>query len=178
VSRSLGLVSVILLVGCSDGREPTDPPVSRTDSAGIEIVDNLSPLWSEGEGWTADTQPIWEAGGGTPDSGPTLFRVGRAIRFPDGRVAVANGASRQIRLYDNAGRHLLDIGRDGEGPGEFRRVNRLWRIGGDSIMTYDGTLSRITVFDAQGRLGRTLLLRRQGAPLKPLECVRSTTGRF
>ena len=166
VRDTLGLASVAALISCSDGRSANGPPVVRSDSAGIEIVDNRSPAWGEGEGWTVDPQPLWEVGGA--DAGPeyALFRVGRAIRFPDGRVAVANGVSRQIRLYDRAGRHLLDIGKDGEGPGEFRRVNRLWRVGGDSIMAFDGTLRRITVFDTEGRLGRTLMLRPQPGTLQ------------
>lgn len=42
--------------------------------------------------------------------------------------------------------HLYTLGRQGEGPGEFRAVSTVTVMRGDSVSVYDGILSRITVY--------------------------------
>ena len=159
VGNLFGLVT--LLLACAED-EPGGVGVVRTDSVGVEIVTNLSPAWPTEAGWRIGPEPARVIGGSSDAPGHTLFGVRRVIRFPDGRIAVANGGTRQIRLYDSAGVHLLDFGRAGDGPGEFQRLNRLWSFDADSIMTYDGPQSRITIFDSQGNLGRTVRLTPHG----------------
>ncbi len=40
-------------------------------------------------------------------------------RLSDGRIAVANAGSLELRYYDAEGKHLFSTGREGGGPGEF-----------------------------------------------------------
>lgn len=84
-----------------------------------------------------------------------LHDVRAAIRLSDGRIAVANAGTGEIRIFDPSGRHLSTLGREGDGPGEFRGLDALWAASGDSLIAFDGARKRITVFDPNGRVAAT-----------------------
>src|SRR5262245_41757179 len=44
---------------------------------------------------------------------------------PNGILAVGQGQDRAIRFYDAGGKLLGTVGREGDGPGEFRTVTRV-----------------------------------------------------
>ena len=54
-----------------------------------------------------------------------LYRVGRPVRLSDGRIAVPNSGSHEVRLFDASGRFLRSVGRLGSGPGEFGEFSAL-----------------------------------------------------
>ncbi|MGD8727431.1 MAG: hypothetical protein PVH40_07280, partial [Gemmatimonadales bacterium] len=57
------------------------------------------------------------------------------------------------------GTHLVSVGREGEGPGEFKWMGEIWPIHGDSLVIYDYINSmRLSVFDAYGTFGRAFRL--------------------
>jgi hypothetical protein len=87
-----------------------------------------------------------------------LFRVADAMRLDDGRVAVVNAGSKEIRLYDRDGVFLGRWGGEGEGPGEFLDPSRIVRWPGDSVAVWDRRLRRLTVFDLDGTAGRSFVL--------------------
>jgi hypothetical protein len=84
-----------------------------------------------------------------------LFGVTDAYRREDGSIAVLD-RSRSLRLFDRLGVHLWTAGRRGDGPGEFGYPQRITEISGDSLVVWDLTHSRVTVFSGDGALGRTL----------------------
>lgn len=156
------MILSVVLAACVDD-ESGAPATTVTDSAGVEIVMSLRPVWETGGAWSVSERPTLEIGAALGDEAYELYAVRAAVRLPDGRIAVANGGTLQVRVYDANGRHLQDIGGPGDGPGEFRSLRSgLWLALGDSIVVYDGRLSRITVFDLAGRLGRTITLRPDG----------------
>ncbi|MEZ4586509.1 MAG: hypothetical protein R2909_08940 [Gemmatimonadales bacterium] len=130
---------------------------STADSAGIQIVTN-GPKPSGGTGWTVGQTPTFDVGGG--DKGPDyeLTQVVGAARLGDGRVAVANASSAQIRFYRADGTFETAVGRAGEGPGEFRMLGGLWLGRGDSLLVPDVQLQRLTAFDGSGAFGRSFAL--------------------
>jgi hypothetical protein len=105
-----------------------------------------------GNRWTVDPEPVVEIGRGEGED--ALYRVAAATRLPDGRIAVANAGTQQVKLFGPGGEHLASLGRRGTGPGEFQVP--FW-VGaqGDSIVVWDAALERLTVFDAVGRLARS-----------------------
>jgi len=139
---------------CADGGADSSTFTAR-DSAGIHIVENVAPAWSEGEAWELSRQPLADIGAQAGDPHYELYRVSGAVRLPDGRIVVANSGSGQMRFYDEAGTHLLDAGGEGEGPGEFGFVSWVSRYRGDSIAAYDMRLRRLSVFDSDGQFGRS-----------------------
>jgi hypothetical protein len=89
-----------------------------------------------------------------------LDRVSGAVRLSDGRIVISNSGSVELRVYDAEGRYLQAIGRQGGGPGEFRRPDHIRRGAGETIEVWDAMLRPISVFDSQGRYVRRDDLRR------------------
>ena len=130
------------------------------DSAGIAIVENERPLTGSRLGWRVGDAPAVSIGVLDGDDAYQLFRVEDATRLPDGRIAVANGGTGEIRYFSADGAHLESWGGVGEGPGEFSegdpRAVGAWP--GDSIVAAAWWRGQIAVFDAEGNLGRTTTL--------------------
>lgn len=151
VATAAGTVS-----GCGAVDSAGAGPVVR-DSAGITIVENTSPLWAEGEAWRLSAEPSVDIGVLEGDPEYQLFEVSGAARLPDGRIVIANGGTHELRFYDAAGRFLRSVGREGEGPGEFRIIGPLF-VARDSLYVHDYRLDRISVFDTRGEFIRTFRL--------------------
>lgn len=121
--RLLAVFLATFLAACTEWPDsapdaPTAEPVVR-DSAGVRIVENGAPLWGDAPAWIVEREPALTIGvvSGNPDY--EFTRVVDAVRLADGPIVVADGP--RLRFYDAVGRHLSSIGRQGEGPGEFRR---------------------------------------------------------
>jgi hypothetical protein len=80
--------------------------------------------------------------------------VSAVVRSADGRIFVADRDA-TIRIYDAEGKHISGFGGSGEGPGEFRFLRTMFSYRGDSILAADAALRRISVFDSQGKFGRS-----------------------
>lgn len=120
------------------------------------IVENGAPDLEARLAWVVGPTPRVNIGGLDGDEAYQLFRVRDAIRLDDGRIAVANSGSGEVRVFDSNGEHLSNWGGDGEGPGEFRNPWRVAQWPGDSVGVWDRRLRRVTVFDSGGSLGRTI----------------------
>lgn len=101
----------------------------------------------DGPRWMLRPEPLVRVGAG--DGAQSLHRVTGAIRLADGRIAVANAGSHQVRIFGEDGTLLRDVGRVGDGPGEFRAP--AW-IGarGDTLVVWDIVASRLSRFLADG----------------------------
>lgn len=129
--RTFAVLAAAVVSACGRGDTAEEPPGAR---------------------WVVDRHPIVEIGRGEGED--ALFRVTAATRLPDGRIAVANAGTQQIKLFGTDGRHLASLGQRGAGPGEFQFP--LW-VGthADSILVWDAALERLTVFDPRGTLARS-----------------------
>ena len=144
------VLGLYLLVGtgCEAPKEARIQTLSR-DSAGITIVEN-SGEFLEGEGeWRVGEEPILSIGTFQGDSLYQLFQVQGAKRLPDGRIALANSGSGEVRVYDDTGRFLGAHGRKGEGPGEFQRPALVGVLGSDTLVVVDNQLRRISLIHAE-----------------------------
>jgi hypothetical protein len=125
---------LLLFASCRQAA-PEQAVVIVRDSGGIQIVENASPAWAEGEGWQlSQSLVIGEVDG---DEDYLLNRVSGAIRMPDGRIVIANSRAAELRVYDASGKHLRRVGRKGAGPGEFERIEYLLRLAGDTVVVWD-----------------------------------------
>jgi len=151
------LLALLAFTACSAGA-PDDGVVVR-DSTGITIVENTDQSWAEGEGWRLSDQPLVTIGVLEGPEEYQLFQAYSAVRLADGRIVVANGGSREMRFYEEDGTFINSVGREGEGPGEFKMLRAIWPARGDSLVVYDYTNSmRISVFGSDGTFGRTFRL--------------------
>lgn len=146
VAASVAIISAGL-PGCA--RTGPSTAVITRDSAGVRIVESTRPAWGEDEGWSVDSMPsldLTRTGAGAPHE---FFRVADATRLDDGRIAVANRGSAEVRVYAPDGTHLRTVGRKGEGPGEFDRIESIHAFRGDSLLAWDFWLGRATMIDPE-----------------------------
>jgi len=146
------LVILCVASACAPGSDDTRVASHTTrDSAGIQIVENTAPAWRSGAGWSIAPEPAVEIGVAEGEPPYMLYSVTDARRMSDGRIAVLNNGSREVRFYDADGSFLGAVGGEGEGPGEFRSPWKVRRLAGDTLVVWDagypGSLSR---FDESG----------------------------
>lgn len=140
-----GLGVFLFVAGCAAGDASVG--FERVDSAGVWIARSSAPAWEERGGFTVDPAPIVEIGVAEGEEAYQLFRVFSAVRMPDGRILVGNAGSQEVRVYDEAGRHIQSVGRVGAGPAEFGEFSSL-RIclTPDGFLVEDGANDRANVF--------------------------------
>ena len=148
-------VATLLLCGMlSCTGDDADPPlVVQRDSAGIEIIEALRPLWDDSSPWSIDPDPLVDLT--LSGSGPAheFFRVRGVRQRSDGSLVLADRASRQIRHYSREGEFLGALGGPGEGPGEFRSLERVETVA-DTVFALDSD-GRVTVVGPEMTLIRT-----------------------
>jgi len=106
---------------------------------------------------TLGAEPTLSIGDG---EGPEheLFRVADAFHLIDGRLAILNSGTREVRIFSTEGRHLASFGREGEGPGEFMLPTRMFPGPADSILVWDDHTARVTVLTPDQGFARTIRL--------------------
>lgn len=148
--RMVTVLSSGAVMACAG--EAAQSGVTVADSAGVSVVTNER---------TVEQAPLRSL---TPEVAreivdDVLFQVSAIRPLPDGTVAVGvNGAS-SVVLFDAGGAQRSTLGRQGEGPGEFRNIQSLVPLPGDSLGVYDSRLLRLTVFPLDGGIPRVV-----GAP--------------
>lgn len=155
-----GLV-VVLSAACDTGSDFRPRLWSEArDSAGVTIVENARPAMGSRLGWQVAEAPALSIGALEGDEVYQLYAVEDAARLPDGRIAVANGGTSEIRIFSPDGTYLESWGALGEGPGEFAQWDpeavSTWP--GDSIMGAAWWRGRVEIFDANGNHARTATL--------------------
>lgn len=149
---------VLALLASSGGCESEVPvPTSeRRDSAGIEMVEPASPQWADRDGWRVDSIPRWKPSGSGLEY--EFTRVTDATVLDDGQIVVLNEGTYQVRYYDAEGRFVSQMGREGEGPGDFSRLTNVSTFRGDSVLVFDFWLRRASILDGSATLGRVVTL--------------------
>lgn len=152
--RSLGrywLLGFALLTTACHGESET----AGESPDGAVVVENPSISVESRLPWTIGPTPDLSIGLGGAGDGHHLFGVRDAFVLGDGRIAIANAGSGEIFVFTADGERVASMGRIGEGPGEFRRLESIAPWAGDSILGWDARQQRISVFDAAGQHGRT-----------------------
>lgn len=165
------LALLVTLAACDGGASSAALPTVR-DSAGIRIVENAAAQWPEGAGWTVADSPSVSIGGSAGDPVTDMSQIIGVLQLGDGRVAVANGSTPDVRFFDRSGVHLVTAGRRGSGPGEYQALAGLFPFGGDSMIAADLMTRRMTVVSPDGATGRSYTLGDKGG----VEIVGGGTG--
>jgi hypothetical protein len=97
-----------LLACCAESRHAT--LAVQRDSAGISIIESVSPAWGDTARWSVDTTPFLDlttSGTGDPH---WFYLVSDAIRLSDGSIAVADNNSDEVRFFSPEGEFLKAVG--------------------------------------------------------------------
>ena len=152
VLRYVAVLPLFCLSSCMSG-DFDAPLLVQRDSAGVQIVEAMRPLWGDAGGWSIEPDPLVDlslSGSGTSHE---FFRVRDFRQRPDGSLVVADRGSQEVRLYSSSGEFQGSVGGAGDGPGEFRN---LWQVepAAEDILVLDQR-GRITVFAPDLRPTRT-----------------------
>ena len=138
----LWVVLLPCVAACAGGID-APPLIVQRDSAGIQIVEAMRPLWGDSSVWRIDPDPLVDLT--LTGSGPAheFFRSGSMKQRPDGSLMIADRSSLEVRLFSADGEFLGAFGGSGEGPGEFRSVSVIENAG-DTLLAMDSD-GRVTV---------------------------------
>ncbi|MFW6201316.1 MAG: 6-bladed beta-propeller [Gemmatimonadota bacterium] len=140
IARTAGIAVLLVALGHSTG------PAGSSGLAAQE-----PPVWE------VSSEPTLEIGVVEGAAEYQLFGAVSAVRLDDGRIAVLNAGSDELRIYDADGEHIRSVGGEGGGPGEFAIPVRLYRLGADSLLVYDRGNDRFSVHALDGSFVRTEL---------------------
>jgi hypothetical protein len=139
-------------------RGPPDEGMVRM--RGVALVVGFLPALAHGLGAQEVVPPLslspgprFEIGSG----GLELHRVQGAAFLPGGNLAIADGGNHRILLFSPNGELIRQLGRQGDGPGEFRFLAGLYSAG-DTLVAYDAMLARVSLWEQSGSSIRTVNL--------------------
>lgn len=108
---------------------------------------------AEGPGeWTVSPEPEVTIGLIEGEAAYLFQEIDAARLLPGGAVAVADGGQSVIRVYGPDGAFRTEMGRPGEGPGEFARLREIWVRAPDTIGAWDPRSRRMSIFLTDGLL--------------------------
>jgi hypothetical protein len=133
-------------------------PVQAGDWKGkVETVDGVkyvkNPATPAGGATTVEMEALWELGGETDDE-DEFFGIIADIEIDEaGNVYLLDAQLAEVKIYTADGEYVRSIGREGEGPGEFRRPSAMF-------FTKDGNVGIMQTIPA-----KIVLLSPEGEPL-------------
>lgn len=105
---------------------------------------------------------------------PEAFGFLQSVReMPDGRVMAADPLGRTLALLDLALGTAAPVGREGQGPGEWRQPDAVFPLPGDSTLLVDLGNARLSVIAPDGRFVAThpMMLGQPGPGAGPFDIV-------
>ncbi|MEJ2206763.1 MAG: 6-bladed beta-propeller [Gemmatimonadota bacterium] len=173
------ITAAAVLCACTAEKASEQPSVVERDSAGVRIVESHRPSWGGSEGWRIGADPLFVIRASDGGSENRLLDPTSIDIDSRGRIIVGDGNQagwHAVLVYDSVGHFLFQAGRPGEGPGEF---GQLWWAGayrGDSIVAFDMSGDRTTIFDPEGDFVRLVRMPTLQADAPPRGTYGYTAG--
>jgi hypothetical protein len=95
---------------------------------------------------------------GEETPGPYLFSSINGIEVSDKYIYVLDSKMAKVNVYDLKGRFIREIGRKGEGPGEFMIPGSFYLSDKGDLYIYDLQRKRISVFSHEGNFKRDFIV--------------------
>lgn len=151
-------------LACGDASRAPDrtaPDITYDTIAGVVHVTSHGPgLWAEqGNAWQLDESERVIIGDVAGADEYVFGQISGLVVDGVGQIYVADTQANEIRVFSSEGAFLRRLGREGEGPGEFRNISGL-ALAPDGLAALDGSVGRVTVFSEAGEVERTFRLDR------------------
>jgi hypothetical protein len=150
------IVPLVALSGCGGHSDAAARQVTATVDTvnGVVTVRNADQPACPS---TAEATPDLSIGAMLGDPDYEFVRVWDVEAGGDGSIYVADSGRKQVMVYDASGRFRRAIGREGDGPGEFRLPAQLgWSEGHLTVL--DRSHQRLNFFTPEGDLVRDTAL--------------------
>lgn len=139
----IGVVCTCLTLPAACEAAPEASTFEEADSAGVTLALNSGDAPTPNEGVVVGGDPLLELGTLSGDSLYQFSRIQGGARLSDGRLAILDGGSTQLRIYGADGVFERAWGSEGAGPGEFRRPQLAGRSG-DTLVVLDSNNRRVS----------------------------------
>jgi hypothetical protein len=143
----------LCLAACAQQERAAD--VVERDSAGVAIIENVRPVWADGDAWHVGDAPALVVGTAPSDPAHQLFGVYAAV-IHDSTIVVANNGTSELRVFDLRGSSLAVLGGAGEGPGELDGLRGVHACSDGRLLAVE--LRRVSIVSATGDFLRTVRL--------------------
>ncbi len=146
-------VLIVALQACGNAGDGSGDSGTEWTATTDTIGDTIRVFTEHGQVWESDARLVSEISIGVLDGDPQYqFGNIKAIAVgADGRMYVLDGHGPVIRMYGPDGTWLQDVGREGEGPGEYKRPDSglVMRPDGMLLLRDPGN-GRISIYDSDG----------------------------
>lgn len=141
MTRTLPLLLVLAACSSQDSGLAARHVTTDTLPGGIVRVMNNGPTaWADTNGWKLVLEQTIAPAAETPGE---LLEPRWLILRDDGSLVVGDMDPPRFVYYDSAGNFVRSLGREGDGPGEFRSPHPA--LLGDTLIVHDPQQSRITL---------------------------------
>lgn len=150
--RGIIVAAGVVLMGACASDDTASVQFVQFDSADVHIVVNEDPATAS-EAWSLGAEP--ELVIPPTDDASTYFtsEIIGAIRIDaSSEYVIADRMARTILVFDSTGSFVREIGRPGQGPGEFHGVYGLHECDGGRFLVYEGR--RASIYDMRGNFLR------------------------
>ncbi len=140
-------LTLALLAGSADAADWAGREETRDGKLNV-----LNPAKPANTPTTKAPEELWRIGGDTDDDDEFFGVIGEVTVDQEGNVYLLDVQLNEVAVFTKDGHFLRRIGREGEGPGEFRRPETVF-------MLPDGNVGIL-----QTRPGRIIMLTKEGDP--------------
>ncbi len=150
-AASIIVISSVLLTACSSDRTTVGGSwkAERSTEGSVTVVRTIS-----GSVWEGRAELVEELSIGQNNGDPQyLLGNVQSLWNRGDRIYILDHAIPALRIYAEDGRHLFDVGRLGDGPGEFREPMSIavHPVTG-RIYVRDGSVGRLNVYSPDGEV--------------------------
>lgn len=119
-----------------------------TDENGVLQV--MNPSQAIEKATTVDLDELWRLGGDSEDEDEFFGIIAQIRTGPDENIYVLDSQLSEVKIYDSNGEWLNSIGREGEGPGEFRRANNMFFLPDGTLGVMQAVPGKIVKLTLEG----------------------------
>lgn len=144
--KSLLLLGFVLLAGSISSA--TDWKVAEVEKDGV--VHLMNPDIPRDGIETIQLEERWRLGGESEDEGEFFGVISSVIVGEDGNVYLLDRQLTEVKVFSSDGEYLRTIGREGEGPGEFRRPSEIFFSPEGNVCVLQTRPGKIVVLTPEG----------------------------
>ncbi len=121
---------------------------TTTDEAGVAHVKN--PTKPINPPVTAELKELWRLGGDTDDENEFFGVITSVQSDSDGNIYLLDSQLSEVKIFDGDGGWVNTIGRDGEGPGEFRQPAGMFIMDDNTVGVVQTAPGRLVLLNTDG----------------------------